>query len=79
MTTALRVLLALVLLGLAAALSLPFLAASRQRGEIRLLGVENELLRQENRALAQQLEAERLQAAALARRLQAAEATAAAR
>lgn len=69
MPAAVRITLALIALALAVVLALPFVEAARERPTLTLLQAENELLRQENRALAQQLEAERLQSAALARML----------
>lgn len=65
-----RVTLALLALALAVVLALPFVRAAKEHPNLTLLQAENALLRQENRALAQQLEAERLQSAALARLLQ---------
>ena len=65
-----RVTLALLALALAVVLALPFVKAAKDHPTLTLLQAENELLRQENRALSQQLEAERLQSAALARLLQ---------
>ncbi|MBC8010223.1 MAG: hypothetical protein H7067_09010 [Burkholderiales bacterium] len=69
MPAAIRFTLAFLALALAVVLALPFVEAARERPTLTLLQAENELLRQENRALSQHLEAERLQSAALARML----------